>query len=54
MAVTAKRAAELLNTSYNTYKEWKGERRNMTGPSIRLIEVLIDIKGTGFGKKFGV
>ena len=52
--VTAKSAAVLLDSSYNTYKEWKGNRRKMTGPTLKLIKVLTAIKGTGVGKKFGV
>jgi hypothetical protein len=51
---TAAGAAELLDTKYNTYKQWKMDRRNMTGPSIKLVQVLTKIKGTEFGEEFGV
>ena len=54
MECTAKKAAEILNTNYNTYKEWKSDRRKMTGPSRRLVLVMLAIKGTSIGKKFGV
>ena len=51
---TAVSTACLLNTSYNTYKEWKGNRRKMTGPTIRLIEYLFVCAGTKQGKIFGI
>lgn len=51
---TAKRTAELLNTSYNTYKEWKGNRRNILPPTLLAINLLTDIAGTDLGKQYGV
>lgn len=51
---TAKDTAKALGTNYNSYKEWKGNRRQMTGPTKRLIAVLYEIKGSHVGKMFGV
>lgn len=51
---TAKDTATMLGTNYNSYKEWKGERRKMTGPTKRLIAVIYELKGTQIGKMFGV
>ena len=51
---TAAASSLALGTGYNTYKEWKSGRRKMTGPTLKLIKVLMAIKGTGVGKKFGV
>lgn len=51
---TAVSTAEALGTSYSTYKEWKGGRRKMLGPAIKLSFILIDLKGTRIGKNYGV
>ena len=54
LGTTAKRTAELLETSYNTYKEWKGNRRNILGTTLLAINMLTDIAGTEIGKEYGV
>lgn len=51
---TAKGTAKIMGVSYDTYKAWKGERRNMTGATRKLVEVLIAIKGSSVGKEFGI
>jgi len=51
---TAKDTATALGVSYNTYKEWKGDRRKMTGSSRRLVAVIYELKGTKIGEMFGV
>lgn len=50
----AAETAEALGTNYNTYKEWKGGRREMLGPALKLSFILIDIAGTPVGKLHGV
>lgn len=40
LSMTAKDTAKILGTNYNTYKEWKGDRRNMTGPTLMAIEMV--------------
>ena len=54
MGCTAVKASELLGTNYSSYKSWKSCRRNMTGPTLKLIEMLTLVKGTIIGKKFGI
>ena len=54
LGVTAKKAADIPYTNYSRNKAWKGGRRNATGPTLKLIKVLMAIKDTGIGKKFGV
>lgn len=51
---TAVGTAKILGTNYNTYKEWKGHRREMLGTTLKLIEAITLLAGTELGKKLGV
>ncbi len=33
--------ARAMNTNYDTYKDWKSGRSNMTGAAIRCLELLL-------------
>jgi len=54
VGLSAKATALILGTSYNTYKAWKGERREMTGPTLKLIDILMSVSGTPIGTQFGI
>lgn len=46
--------AESMGVSYDTYKDWQSGRRKMSASAIRCVEMLVAMKGTRIGKKFGV
>jgi len=46
--------AKALNTSYSNLKQWRSGARNITPIGIRTIQLLLAVKGTEIGKKFGV
>ena len=50
----AKATAVILGTSYDTYKSWKSNHRNMTTTVHKLVQVMLRISGTPLGAEFGV
>lgn len=46
--------AAAMGTTYDTFKEWQSERRKMSKTAVRCVELLLALKGTRKGKKFGV
>lgn len=43
-----------LGISYSTFKQWKGNQRKIPPIAIRAIELLIAVKDTEIGERFGV
>lgn len=46
--------AKALNTSYSNLKQWRSGERNITPIGVRAIQLLLAVKGTEIGAKFGV
>lgn len=46
--------ARIIGANYGTFKKWQNGQRKMGGTSSRCIELLLAIKGTETGKRFGV
>lgn len=46
--------AAVMGANYDTFKDWQSGRRNMTSTSLRCIDLLLAVKGTTIGRKFGV
>ena len=46
--------ANIMGAKYGTFKKWQNGERSMGGTTVRCIELLLAIKGTRTGKKFGV
>lgn len=51
---TAVATATVIGTNYNTYKEWKGGRRNMLSYTLQQVEMIKALAGTSAGKQFGI
>ena len=54
LGLSAREMAVVMGANYQTFKKWQNGERNMTGTSVKCIELLLAIKGTETGKKFGV
>lgn len=54
LGLTPGAMATAMGVTYDTYKDWQSGRRNMRPTARRCIELLLALKGTRKGKKFGV
>lgn len=48
--------SETMGAPYYTYVEWEGSRRtnSMTPSTKQFLRLLVDVKGTEIGKRFGI
>lgn len=51
---TAVDTCKVIGCSYNTYKEWKGGRKNMLSYTLQQIKMIKALIGTPAGKLFGI
>ncbi len=54
LGLTRAEMADAMGTPYDTFKDWDSGRRNITPLGVRCMEMLIDLKDTDLGVKYGV
>ena len=54
LGLTPSEMAQAMGVSYDTFKDWQSGRRKLKGATVRVVEMLLAMKGTRVGKKFGV
>lgn len=54
LGLSSAEMAQAMGTEYGTFKKWQNGTRRITGASQKCVELLLAIKGTTTGARFGV